>query len=72
MIDKRLREKCVYLSLMRKVHRNILSRTMDDAEIDLLQGRLSKIIVKHYTKHIYDIAHKYEEAYQPYYKIIKP
>ena len=69
-IDRRLRERGVYLSLMRKVHRNILSRTMDDAEIDLLQGRLEKIIVVHYTRHIYDIAIKYEKAFQSYYKII--
>ncbi len=70
LIDKRLRERGVYLSLLRKVHRNILSRTMDDAEIDLLQGRLEKIIVIHYTRHIYDIAQKYEKAYKPYYNII--
>ncbi len=70
LIDKYLRGKGLYLSLMRKVHRNILSREMDDAEIDLLQGRLEKVIVVHYTKHIYDIALKYEKAYQPYYKII--
>ena len=70
LIGKRLRERGVYPSLMRKIHRNILSRSMDDAEIDLLQGRLGRIIVVHYTKHIYDIALKYEKAYQSYYKII--
>ncbi len=69
-IDKRLRERGVYLSLMRKVHRSILSRTMDDAMIDLLQGRAPKIIVKHYTKDLLDIVERYEKAYKPYYKII--
>ena len=69
-IDTRLREKGVHLSLMRKVHRSILSRTMDDAMIDLLQGRAPKIIVKHYTKDLIDIIERYEKAYKPYYKII--
>ena len=70
-LPKRLREHDVNVSLMRKVHRAILSHTMDEGEIDLLQGRLSRIIVKYYTKHILLIAEKYYEAYRPYYKLLK-
>jgi len=44
---------------------------MDEAEIDLLQGRLARIIVTHYTKHILEIARKYHQAYKPYYKIME-
>ena len=71
MVSKRLQEKGVSVKLMRKVHRAILSRTMDEAEIDLLQGRLTSVLVRYYTKHLLDIAEKYHKAYQPYYKLLK-
>jgi len=72
---KELRE--VYglkFSIMRKAHLAILSQTMNELEIDLLQGRISpklpeifsEITREHYVKHLRRIAEKYLQAYQPY------
>lgn len=65
------------VSVMRKAHMAICSRTMQIHEIDLLQGRLSerhvvaflkldlniRITIQHYIKHIRSIAEKYVKAY---------
>ncbi len=58
------------ISIYRKVHNAILSETMREHEIKLLQGKLSDIDVKHYTKHIRRIAEKYHKAYKKYYYLI--
>ena len=61
-----LYRKRIHVSIMRKAHLAILSNTMQQHEIDLLQGRVSSITVKHYTKHLREIAVKYLEAYKKY------
>ncbi|WFO75630.1 hypothetical protein J4526_01750 [Desulfurococcaceae archaeon MEX13E-LK6-19] len=58
-------------SLFRKAHLAILSTKLMEHEIDLLQGRMGKITVKHYTKHLREIADKYIEAYKPYLPLLK-
>ena len=73
--DKELREvHGVKFSILRKAHLAILSQTMNELEIDLLQGRISpklpeifsEITREHYVKHLRRIAEKYLQAYQPY------
>ncbi len=54
------------VSIMRKAHLAILSERLKEHEINLLQGRIGKIIVKHYTKHLREIAEKYMECFAPY------
>lgn len=66
-----LGEMGVHVGLVRKVHLAILSRTLMQHEIDLLQGRISSITVKHYTKHLRSIAEKYIEAYKPYLTLLE-
>ena len=51
-------------SIMRKAHLAILSEKLMQHEIDLLQGRISSITVKHYTKHLREIAQKYIECFR--------
>jgi len=58
--------KGIHVSIFRKSHLAVLSNTMSQHEIDLLQGRVSSIIVKHYTKHLREIAAKYLAAFKPY------
>jgi len=58
--------KGIHASIFRKSHLAILSSYLAHHEIDLLQGRVSSIIVKHYTKHLREIAEKYLEAFKPY------
>jgi len=57
----------IKMSIMRKAHTAILSRTMMPHEIDLLQGRLTSILIRHYVKHLREIARKYWKAYREYY-----
>ncbi len=52
--------------ILRKAHVAILSTRLIELEIKLLQGKVSEIMVKHYTKHLREIADKYIEAYKPY------
>ncbi len=59
-------KKKITLGLFRDAHLAILSDTMQRHEINLLQGRVSAIDVKHYTKHLRRIAEKYHEAYKKY------
>ena len=67
-----LRDKAgVHVGLMRKVHLAILSETMREHEIKLLQGRVSEITVKHYTRHLREIARKYYEAYKNYFILLE-
>ena len=60
----------VRVSIFRKAFNAITSGYLDEAERDLLQGRLSKTQVRHYIKHILTISRKYFEAYKPYLKIL--
>ena len=60
------------ISIMRKSHLAILSDVMMTHEIDLLQGRVSKITVKHYTKHLREIAEKYRKAFESYISMLHP
>ena len=73
--DRELRDTYgIKFSILRKAHLAICSQTMNELEIDLLQGRikpkllglLSEITRKHYVKHLRKIAEKYLQAYQPY------
>jgi len=73
--DKELRDTYgIKFSILRKAHLAICSTTMNELEIDLLQGRmspklpeiLSEITREHYVKHLRKIAEKYLQAYQPY------
>jgi len=67
-----LRDKAgVHVGLMRKVHLAILSKTMMEHEIKLLQGRVSEITVRHYTRHLRVIADKYREAYKEYFTLLE-
>ncbi len=67
-----LRDKAgVHVGLMRKVHLGILSKTMMEHEIKLLQGRISEITVRHYTRHLRAIADKYKEAYSEYFTLLE-
>jgi intergrase/recombinase len=61
-----LREKGITISTFRKSFVAILSRIMAPHEIDLLMGRFQSVLVKHYTKHIREIAKKYKHAFTPY------
>jgi len=62
-----LRDKAdVNISIFRKAHLAILSSKLMELEIKLLHGRVSEVTVKHYTKHLREIAEKYIEAYRPY------
>jgi len=63
-------KKKIQIGIFRDVHLAILSETMKRHEINLLQGRVSEIDVKHYTKHIRRIAEKYYEAYRKYYYLL--
>ncbi len=65
-------KKKIQIGIFRDAHLAILSETMRRHEINLLQGRVSEIDVKHYTKHIRRIAEKYNEAYKKYYYLISP
>jgi len=65
-IVENLCKKGVKISLFRKVHVAVLSKTMMPHEIDLLQGRLNSILVKHYVKHLREIAEKYWRAYKEF------
>ncbi len=65
-IARKLTYKGIKVMLFRKAHTAILSRTMMPHEIDLLQGRLNSILVRHYVKHLREIAKKYWEAYGDY------
>ncbi|MCD6488656.1 MAG: hypothetical protein J7K21_05470 [Desulfurococcales archaeon] len=56
----------INLYIFRKSFIAITSDLLDDAERDLLEGRLRSIQVKHYVKHIRLIAQKYLEAFKPY------
>ncbi len=52
-LDKYLREADVSLKLLRKTHKAVmLESELDSVEANLLQGRLSRVIVAHYIKHI--------------------
>ncbi len=70
VVDNIRDKKGIGISLYRKVHDAILSETMKKHEIELLQGKVSNILVKHYTKHIRRIAEKYVEAYKSYWSLI--
>lgn len=69
-VDNIRDKKGIGIGLYRKVHNAILSETMKEHEIKLLQGKVSDIQVKHYTKHIRRIAEKYVEAYNDYWGLI--
>ena len=56
----------VRLGLFRKAWIAITTKHLDAAERDLLQGRLRSVQVKHYIKHIRDIAKRYAEAFVKY------
>ncbi len=60
------------VSIMRKSHLAILSAKMMQHEIDLLQGRVSSITVRHYTKHLREIAAKYIECFKQYLHLLAP
>ncbi|GEM_PF-2266479 len=60
----------IRLYTFRKAWIAITSRYLDDAERDLLQGRLRSIQIKHYIKHIKSIAKRYLEAFKPYLYIL--
>ncbi len=57
--------------IFRKSFVAIASNTMQPHEIDLLQGRMNSILVKHYVRHLKEIAEKYEKAFEPYYNLIE-
>ncbi len=66
-----LRDCGVSIQLLRKAHVAILlNGGLDSAEVDLLQGRLSRIIVAHYIRHVRKIAEKYRKAFEPYLSLI--
>ncbi|MCS7386884.1 MAG: integrase [archaeon GB-1867-005] len=69
-LAEHLREKGVKLSILRKSHVAMLSTHLNPAEIDLLQGRLNKVLVKHYIKHLRSIAKRYREAIKPKMRIL--
>jgi intergrase/recombinase len=56
----------VRLGLFRKAWIAITAKHLDAAERDLLQGRLKSVQVRHYIKHIRDIAKRYAEAFEKY------
>jgi intergrase/recombinase len=58
-----LRTRGVKISVFRDAHVAILSKTMGPHEIDFLQGRIATILVRHYIKHLPEIAEKYKKAY---------
>ena len=53
-------------SILRKAHLAILASKLNPLEIELLQGRVGRITVKHYVRHLREIAEKYMEAYKPH------
>jgi len=63
-------KKGIHVSISRKAHLAILSSVMQQHEIDLLQGRVSNVTVRHYVKHLREIADKYAKAYEPYMNIL--
>ena len=65
-LDEHLRMCGVSLQFLRKAHVALLIEHLDYAEINLLQGRLSEVIVAHYIKHIREIAERYRKAVEPY------
>jgi len=65
-LAEHLREKGAKLSVFRKAHVAILAPHLNPAEIDLLQGRTSTILVKHYVRYVREIARRYGEAYRKY------
>jgi len=60
----------IRLGMFRKAWIAITSRHLDSAERDLLQGRLKSIQVRHYVKHIRNIAERYYEAFKQYVPLI--
>lgn len=62
----KLQEGGVNISLARKAHVAMLSGKLTSAEIDVLQGRCSSMIVQHYIVHLPQIARRYLEAIKPY------
>ena len=61
----------IKLYTFRKAWIAITSKYLDEAERDLLQGRLRSIQIKHYVKHIKLIAQRYLEAFKPYLYILE-
>ncbi len=57
-------------SILRKAWIAVTARYLDDAERDLLQGRLSRIQVRNYVRHIKDIAKRYEQAFTQFLDLI--
>jgi len=57
-------------SIIRKAWIAITARYLDDAERDFLQGRLSRIQVRNYIRHIIDIARRYEQAFTQFLELI--
>ncbi|BEP17069.1 hypothetical protein PYJP_04210 [Pyrofollis japonicus] len=56
----------LHVSIHRKSHAAILGPFMSENEIKLLQGKVGEIMVKHYTKHLRELARRYLEAYKEY------
>ena len=61
----------LHISIHRKAHAAILGAYMSENEIKLLQGKVGEIMVKHYTKHLRELAKRYLEAYKPYLETLR-
>ena len=60
----------INIGLFRKAWIAITSKYLDEAERDLLQGRLRSVQVKHYIKHIKLISERYLESFKQYLHLI--
>ncbi len=61
----------VRVSVFRKAWVAITSPLLDSAEKDLLQGRLKRVLVEHYVRHIREIAERYYRSFERYLFLIE-
>ncbi len=63
---QKINKKGIKTYIFRKSFVAIASNTIQPHEIDLLQGRIGSILIKHYVRHLKEIAEKYEKAFKEY------